>query len=49
MEQFRERDARMEEARIENERRFLNMQQQILDLRQDFLNHMRAYHPPIDR
>jgi hypothetical protein len=25
------------------------MQRQVADLRLDFLNHMRAYHPPIDR
>ncbi len=49
MQQFSERDARMEELHMESERRFLAISQQILELRQDFLNHMRAYHPPINQ
>ncbi len=49
MQQFSERDARMEELRMESERRFLAISQQILELRQDFLNHMRAYHSPTNQ
>jgi hypothetical protein len=48
MQQFRERDARVEQMRIESEQKFLAMSQQILELRQDFLNHMRTYHPPTE-
>lgn len=45
MQQFTERDARVEQMQIESERRFLATSQQILELRQDFLNHLRADHP----
>ncbi|NJK63938.1 MAG: hypothetical protein HC921_15750 [Synechococcaceae cyanobacterium SM2_3_1] len=45
MMQFTERDARVEQMRIESERKFLATSQQILELRQDFLNHVRASHP----
>jgi hypothetical protein len=49
MQQFNGRDARTQEFRIESERRFLTLSMQILELRQDFLSHMRAYHPPTDQ
>jgi hypothetical protein len=49
MQQFNERDARMEIMRMEYERDMRELQRQVAELRLDFLNHMRAYHPPLDR
>ena len=46
MDYLRQQDARRELSTIQYERDMREMKREIADLRQDFLNHMRAYHPP---
>lgn len=43
---FRQQEGRRELERITYEQDMRDMKREIADLRQDFLNHMRAYHPP---
>ncbi|GAB4216165.1 MAG: hypothetical protein OHK0012_17870 [Synechococcales cyanobacterium] len=49
MSYLREQDARRDLERLEFNRDMRELRQEIADLRRDFLNHMRAYHPPAER
>jgi len=49
MSYLREQDARRDLERLAYERDMRETNQRIENLRLDFLNHMRTYHPPTDR